>query len=121
MTAIRKGVITIPINTRVEINNERMPAIAFATFAASSCLFCAINFAYTGINEAERTPSPKRFCKKLGILKAALNASAASELPKKCAKTLSRISPAILLRKIPVATISVLKKLLSCCVDVAIT
>jgi hypothetical protein len=34
------------------------------------------------MNEAERTPSPKRFCRKLGMRKAALNASAASEVPK---------------------------------------
>jgi hypothetical protein len=34
------------------------------------------------MNEAESTPSPKRFCKKFGILKAALNASAASDVPK---------------------------------------
>jgi hypothetical protein len=34
------------------------------------------------MNEAERTPSPKRFWRKLGIRNAALNASAASEVPK---------------------------------------
>jgi hypothetical protein len=35
------------------------------------------------MKEADNTPSPKRFCRKLGILNAALNASAASEVPKK--------------------------------------
>jgi hypothetical protein len=34
------------------------------------------------MNDAERTPSPKRFCRKLGIRNAALKASAASEVPK---------------------------------------
>jgi hypothetical protein len=34
------------------------------------------------MKEAERTPSPKRFCRKLGMRKAALKASAASEVPK---------------------------------------
>jgi hypothetical protein len=34
------------------------------------------------MKEAERTPSPKRFCRKFGILKAALKASAASEVPR---------------------------------------
>jgi hypothetical protein len=34
------------------------------------------------MNEAESTPSPNRFCRKLGIRNAALNASAASEVPK---------------------------------------
>jgi len=34
------------------------------------------------MKEAESTPSPKRFWRKLGMRKAALNASAASELPK---------------------------------------
>ena len=37
--------------------------------------------AYTGIKEAERTPSPNRFCSTLGIRKAALKASAASGIP----------------------------------------
>jgi len=34
------------------------------------------------MKEAERTPSPKRFWRKLGILNAALKASAAAEVPK---------------------------------------
>ena len=38
----------------------------------------------TGMNDAESTPSPKRFCKKLGMRSAALNASAASEFPFTC-------------------------------------
>jgi hypothetical protein len=34
------------------------------------------------MNEAERTPSPNRFWRKLGSLNAALKASAAADVPK---------------------------------------
>jgi hypothetical protein len=34
------------------------------------------------MNDAERTPSPNRFCRKFGILNAALKASAAADVPK---------------------------------------
>jgi hypothetical protein len=34
------------------------------------------------MRDAESTPSPNRFCRKLGIRNAALNASAASDVPK---------------------------------------
>jgi hypothetical protein len=34
------------------------------------------------MKEAESTPSPKRFCRKFGILNAALKASAAAEVPR---------------------------------------
>src|SRR5690348_11816128 len=56
------------------------------------------------MNDADSTPSPSRFWSTFGILKAALKASAESELPKKCAKMLSRTRPAMRLRKIPAAT-----------------
>jgi hypothetical protein len=49
---------------------------------ASDSRWRARRLAYTGMNEAERTPSPKRFWRKFGIRKAALKASAASEVPK---------------------------------------
>src|SRR6266568_4047349 len=67
------------------------------------------------MNDAERTPSPKRFCKKLGMRSAARKASATSELPKKWANTRSRTSPAILLRKIPAATIEAAARLAEGC------
>jgi hypothetical protein len=34
------------------------------------------------MKEADSTPSPNRFCRKFGSLKAALKASAAAEVPK---------------------------------------
>jgi hypothetical protein len=34
------------------------------------------------MNEAERTPSPKRFCRRLGIRRAAVKASAAADVEK---------------------------------------
>ncbi len=37
---------------------------------------------YTGINELDKDPSPKRFCSRLGIRKAAVNASAAGPRPR---------------------------------------
>src|SRR6267154_919801 len=56
------------------------------------------------MKEALSTPSPSRFWRKLGILNAALYASAASEVPRKCPKTLWRTSPASRLSRIPAAT-----------------
>src|ERR1035437_7697532 len=57
------------------------------------------------MNEAESAPSPKRFCRKLGIRNAALNASAASVYrPKKYEKVLCRANPATRLNRMPVAT-----------------
>src|SRR4051812_46092084 len=58
------------------------------------------------MNDAESTPSPKRFCRKLGMRSAARNASPTSEFPKKWAVTRSRTRPAILLRKMPAATMT---------------
>ena len=54
---------------------RRDDAIAPATRPASSFASRASRFAYTGMNDAESTPSPKRFCKKLGMRNAARNAS----------------------------------------------
>src|SRR5215467_13744001 len=56
------------------------------------------------MNDAESTPSPKRFCRILGMRNAPRSASAANELPRKCAIARSRTSPAMRLRKIPAAT-----------------
>ena len=42
------------------------------------------------MNDAESTPSPKRFCRKFGIFSAALNAPAAAELPHQVAAVVSR-------------------------------
>src|ERR1700759_3292612 len=56
------------------------------------------------MNDADSTPSPKRFCRKFGIRIAALNAPAAFELPKKWANAFSRTRPAMRLRRMPDAT-----------------
>src|ERR1700726_3355618 len=56
------------------------------------------------MNDADRTPSPKRFWRKFGILSAARKASAAGNVPRKCANARSRTNPATLLNRIPLAT-----------------
>src|SRR3954464_14835108 len=57
------------------------------------------------MNDADSAPSPNRVCRKLGILKAAANASAASlRRPKQWETTRCRISPVIRLTRIPAAT-----------------
>ena len=71
-----------PIRTMIDVVSAKSPAIAPAVRRASSSSFRASRPAYTGIKEAESTPSPNRFCRKLGMRNAALKASAASELPK---------------------------------------
>ncbi len=82
ISAISTGVTTTPTSTNAEVISTSKEAIAPATFPASSFASRANKFAYTGMNDAESTPSPNRFCKKLGMRKAARNASAESELPK---------------------------------------
>ncbi len=42
----------------------------------------ATSGAYTGMNDADSAPSPNRFCRKLGMRNAALNASASTPRPK---------------------------------------
>ncbi len=58
------------------------PKMAPASWSASSCFFSPRSWAYTGMNEPESTPSPKRFCRKLGMRSAALKTAAASALPR---------------------------------------
>ena len=58
------------------------------------------------MNEADRTPSPSRFCRMFGIRNAALNASVARLLPKNAAIVISRIKPATRDRAMPEATIT---------------
>src|SRR5579872_2746972 len=59
------------------------------------------------MNDPDRAPSPKRFCRRFGIRNAALNASAARERwPKYCEKIAVRASPASRLARIPAATIA---------------
>src|SRR5688572_12920411 len=56
------------------------------------------------MKDADKAPSPKRFCRKLGIRNAAMNASAESERPKYCAKNRWRIKPVSRLQRMPSAT-----------------
>src|ERR1041384_869112 len=56
------------------------------------------------MKDADNAPSPNRFCRKLGMRNAALQASASASRPKKCAMTRWRTSPARRLKRIPSAT-----------------
>src|SRR3989304_4586628 len=56
------------------------------------------------MNEALRTPSPKRFCRKLGIRNAAARARAAPPSPRKCPSPRWRTRPVTRLNRIPAAT-----------------
>ena len=72
MAAISQGVASTPSSVKIVVTSETSPATAPATLRASSSRPSARSAAYTGMNEALRTPSPSRFCRKLGILNAAL-------------------------------------------------
>src|SRR5688572_8238077 len=56
------------------------------------------------MNDADNAPSPNRFWRKLGIRKAAMNASAESDRPKYWAKKRWRMKPVRRLQRIPNAT-----------------
>src|SRR5215203_7088624 len=59
------------------------------------------------MKDPESAPSPNRFCSRLGIRTAALNASAASDWsPKKNEKMVVRASPESRLARMPAATIA---------------
>ena len=64
--------------SRPRAARPRRPPRACAASSSPS----ARSRAYTGMNDAESTPSPKRFCRKFGMRNAALNASAASPSPR---------------------------------------
>src|SRR3990172_10834136 len=70
------------------------------------------------MNEADRAPSPNRFCRKFGMRNAALNASAASDTcPKYLANRRSLTSPAMRLRRMPAATSAAARDVLRAGVD----
>jgi hypothetical protein len=102
--SIKIGVARIPRITQVETTIASNDPITLATRSASSSSLPPKSRAYVGMKEAERTPSPKRFWRMLGIRSAARNASAASVLPRKWARERSLIKPAIRLSMIPAAT-----------------
>jgi hypothetical protein len=82
MTSISHGARRTPASTRSDTAKPSSVATAVAVAAASRVRPAARRLAYTGMRDAESTPSPNRFCRKLGIRNAALNASAASDVPK---------------------------------------
>ena len=82
MRSMSQGVSSTPASTSTETARPSSAATTPAAVRASSSRPRARNPAYTGMNEADSTPSPKRFWRKLGIRNAALNASAASDVPK---------------------------------------
>src|SRR6516164_4650638 len=57
------------------------------------------------MNDADSAPSPNRFCRKFGILKAAANASAGSDVcPRYFATSVARTNPDSRLTRMPAAT-----------------
>ncbi len=77
-----QGASSMPASTSTDTVSASSAATAAATADASRAWSRARRPAYTGMKEADSTPSPNRFWRKLGIRNAALNASAASEVPK---------------------------------------
>ena len=82
ITETTSGVKSTPIRTMSEMKSARIVANTPATRPASSSFPSASSFAYTGMKDAERTPSPKRFCNEFGMRSAAMNAPVAIEFPK---------------------------------------
>jgi len=82
MTVTSTGAKTTPRITTTDTARASSAPIAPATRSASSCSFPETSPAYTGMKDAERAPSPKRFWRRLGMRKAAVKASAAAEVPR---------------------------------------
>ncbi len=78
----KSGVASIPTATSRPVASASNPNTAPATRSASFESPFPSSPAYTGMNEPESTPSPKRFCRKLGMRSAALNTAAIPELPR---------------------------------------
>src|SRR6185312_12269330 len=84
--SIRYGAAKMPTVTSTVATIASSENTAPATRPASASSPSASSRAYTGMNDADSTPSPNRFCRKFGILIAAVNASAESEVPRKRVK-----------------------------------
>ena len=67
------------------------------------------------MKDAESDPSPRRFCSKLGMRKAAAKASAAGPRARVERSKDSRIKPAIRERKMPKATVWVFERFRTPC------
>jgi hypothetical protein len=76
------GAAKMPRATSTATSSDRSPNTAPATRSASSRRPSPRSRAYTGMKEAESTPSPKRFCRTLGMRSAAVKAPASAELPR---------------------------------------
>ena len=82
ITATSHGAVSTPVRTISEATSASIPATAPASRVASFSSPLPRSPAYSGMKEADRTPSPKRFCSMFGIRNAALNASAARPAPR---------------------------------------
>ena len=71
----------MPATTSTAVRAHSNPATAPATRSDSGSS-SSTSLAYTGMNDAERTPSPIRFCRRFGIRSAALKASATAPTPR---------------------------------------
>ncbi len=74
------GAAKTPSATSTATSSERSPKTAPATRSASSRRPSPSSRAYTGMKEAESTPSPNRFCSTFGMRSAAVNAPASAEV-----------------------------------------
>src|SRR3982751_1328407 len=102
--AVISGVVSMPIRTSTEISSISSANTVRAACAASPSRPCARRLAWIGMKDPERAPSPNRFCSRLGMRTAALNASAASDWsPKKNEKMAVRARPESRLARMPAA------------------
>src|SRR5260370_5343642 len=106
IASMRIGVASTPASTSTDITSISSAKIVRATCAASRSRPCARSPAWTGMKEPDSAPSPKRFCSRLGIRSAAVNASASACRPKKYENIIVRTSPARRLARMPAATIA---------------
>ena len=105
MRRVSGSASTTPTSATAAATAASNPTTAPARRRAASRSPRSIRSLYTGMNDADRAPSPSRFCSRLGIFKAARKASSAAPVPMKAPVAISRTSPAMRERKIPAATI----------------
>ena len=93
----------IPIATTAAITAISSPRIFPASRLAAS-RSSSSSREYTGMNDAESTPSPSRFWSRFGIRSAALKTSAVAPTPRYAEIATSRTRPAMRESRIPAAT-----------------
>ena len=91
-------------NTITDVASAKSETTELARAAACLVWPFSTNFAYTGTNEADSDPSPRRFCKKFGTRMATRNASAAAAFPSATEIAISRTIPATRDSNMPAAT-----------------